>query len=194
MVSKEYLTALGQFIHHFSAAENMVHMGFYVAANLPQEVASIVKKDASTAAIISMIKALLSRSPLGSVERADVLKCIEQLGVISEFRNRVIHRGASASESGNLVADNLATMRSIESLELFEFSISDVKDAADDLLRITLRLMDALFPHTKRKNTAAFESALHAPWRHKRFSPRMPHQRPPEERPSRKPQRRPSQA
>lgn len=188
MVSKQYFTALGEFVHRYSNAEALVHMGFHIVAGIPQGVANIMKKEASAGNLVSMLKAMIPNSDLTPAVRQDLLSCLQQLEVISEFRHRAIHRGATATEGGKFVADNVATMRSIEGLEQIEFSIEDIEVASDDLLRMGLRLMDAFFPATKVKNSAAFEAALHAPWRHKRVQPHMPHQPPRPARPSRKPQ------
>jgi hypothetical protein len=98
-----------------------------------------------------------------------------QLNLISEFRDRVVHRGADPQPGNIFFSSNMATMKSVELAETYTFTLKDIRNATSDLQRIVLRVVCACHRIDAKIFFGKKKRQMFAPWRYKPLQPDNPH-------------------
>lgn len=190
MSRESYFKHLGEFVHAFAQTEAAIHLVFHVFAKIDAETANIIKNEAAASNVSKMIKSLAVANDFEDGTIAEINTLFDQFATISEFRHRVLHRGAipHENEPDTFVSNNAPTARSITSFEVSTFRLADLTSAASDLRCIGLRLMAAATPETHPLNPKIAPLAL-SPWRYKRVEPHIPYPgtKPKSQAPARKP-------
>lgn len=171
----DYYATLGRFIHRFSEAETCIHAAFAKFAKLDPKVASLLRKD-KVSQVSANIRDLVALNGFDPELVADVVACLDQFAAISSFRHEQVHRNTSLTEDGTYETTNLATIKSIEGLEISRFTVRDLHDASTDLARLTLRLVYCAEDYKGNLLTAHQKRVLYSAWRYKRVEPDRPHQ------------------
>ena len=176
MSRDSYFKHLGEFVHTFAQTESIIHLVFHIFAKIDAEIASIIKNEASANNVSKMVKALAVANDFDERIIIELNTLFAQFATISEFRHRVLHRGALPhdTEPDTFVSNNVPTARNVTSLEISTFKLSDLTDAYMDLRSIVLRLMAAALPTEYPLKPELAESAL-SPWRYKRVEPHNPY-------------------
>lgn len=172
----EYYAALGEFIHHFTKVENVVHLAFPIVAGISDEKATAIKRQMAAKELITIIKDLLPLSDFPADAQSEILESFQQFAHIATFRNAILHRGADLLQ-GWLVLTNSATAKSSDSYEEMYFTVHDLHAATNDLLRIRLRLSAALQRVPPEALTRS-DPGFFGPWRYKYAPPEKPYQLP----------------
>ena len=173
-----YHEALGQFVDNFAATESIIQLCFHHFAKLDPIRANIIKNEMSTGSLLTVTKALLKEE--NALVYAEVACVLDQYSIISEFRHKVIHRGADPRYvmEGKLVATNASTARSAEAYEQTEFSVEMLTAATLDLWFVGLRLLNAADPEGCPLRRYQLGHDALAPWRYRRVESRRPYQAP----------------
>ncbi|HTE16353.1 MAG TPA: hypothetical protein VK642_14860 [Burkholderiales bacterium] len=163
---KSYFYAIGRFIHFFSRVESALHVSFAEFASIPDPVARAIKRGSKSGELIAMIKGVIVATKMNEKDTKEIKTVFDQFEAIAQFRDRVIHRGASVKTDGTFFSSNLATMKTPELWEFTTFTVQDIRNATDDLIRINLRILRIAFdlPMRAMKSRAR---GLFLPWRYK---------------------------
>ena len=176
MSRESYFKHLGEFVHAFAQTEATIHLVFHVFAQIEADTANIIKNETTASNVSKMIKALAVANDFEEKIIAEITVLFDQFATISEFRHKVLHRGAIPhdSEPDTFVSNNAPTARSIASFEISTFRLADLLSATTDLRFIGLRLLAAAMPTVHPLNPALATHAI-SPWRYKRVEPRTPY-------------------
>lgn len=162
---QEYLATLGEFVDTYASIESLVHHSFRLFAKMNSEMAMAIKGAMRLSDLMTLIKRVMVVKKWLAEDCAEISGAFEQLNVISEFRDRVLHRGATIEKEGHLQSSNLATMKSFDLAEFVVFKVSDIENAAADLRQIRSRIGLVLY---RRKITTEFSresiEAVRQPW------------------------------
>lgn len=187
MVDDAYLRELGRFVHMYSRAESTIHFVFPPLTGISLEQSRVIKKDMTTSSVVVLLLGLVEESWLDTQERDEIKNCLGQFNVITGFRNKAIHRGASRLPDGTYQTTNYATMKSLEAFEISKFDLHYLQNAAIDLGRISIRLFDVIDKDNLSRDPVA-QAALLSPWLCKPVQldrPKQSHPRPRKSSPSR---------
>jgi len=101
----------------------------------------------------------LSNSP----DQQEFATVIEQFNLVTEFRDRIVHRMIRFNE-GEAISDNAHTYRRHADREIMRFKVSDVRNAARDLNAIATRLVKVINPKPWERAPADQIEELFEPW------------------------------
>lgn len=128
--------------------------------------------------LIPLTKRVMRARKWSASDCAEIAGALDHLNVLSEFRDRVLHRGADFERSGTLLSTNVATSRSIDLIEFISFNISDIENAIEDLAQIRARISLVVFGKALAKRfPREVIDAAREPWRYKSVRRETIHQR-----------------
>jgi len=170
---KDYIFALGKFIHLYSAVERMWHEAFRSISRIPISVARAMVGSARGGDLVAMTRRVAKVKKMNKRNLEELENLSVQFHAIAEFRDRLIHRNSEIREK-IIYSTNKSSAKSKEDFEYIEFTIDDLQRASMDLasieFRLTLfvpRLAVAAIPHS---HDWFFE-----PWRYKRLELKTPY-------------------
>lgn len=170
---KKYTSALGLFVDQYAAAEAFVHLCFARFAKMNRDLAMAIKGAMRLSDLMALTKRVMVVKRWPEEDRALIERAFTHLNDISEFRDRVLHRGAYVDSEGNLLSTNVATMKSFDLMETVNFKIKDVEDATEDL-RAIQRLISLVAYRRKvmkRYGPELIDEELKQPWRYRPVKP-----------------------
>jgi hypothetical protein len=176
---KPFRLALGNFVCHFAGLENMVHMMFHAFSGISQANGRVIIGGMRFADILIIVTKLVDSSTLSAKQKSEYRACVDQINHLAKFRHVLIHRGGSTGP-GKSRSTNAITAKTPESVEVWEFTVSDIDAAAHDAHQIAYKLWLRLIAPQQEIVFPAnvMQPALDAPWRYKPLQPKRPHQRP----------------
>lgn len=180
----KYFMELGIFVHTYSKVEAFVHLMFPRIAKVQPSVANAIKRSMKVSELISIIKPLLVLNDYSSEVILESEKLFSHFAHISEFRHKIIHRGADLLEDGSLFSHNSPTMGLAERFETMKFSVEDIEHASEDLRRMQLRIL-LLGSGCSRELILQNDQNAFAPWLYTHVQPMTPNQRLPAKTPAR---------
>lgn len=175
MPNKTYFYAIGKFMHSYTRTENMIHLMFAPLTGLNEYVAMAIKGATRVSDVMAMIRRIVIINEMPKEFREDLESAFTQFDQISQFRDRVIHRGANpAGQPGEYISTNVATMRAFNLLEIAEFKIGDIRAATTDLERIWYELIRVAkrLPKITNPRHRGYRKYLVGPWRYKFVRPK----------------------
>jgi hypothetical protein len=131
----QYFAGLGQFIHEFARAENLVYFALALQTRMDLAVARVVLSGVSLDQAKSQI--LRSRQALGLPEDPVLKRAFAQLSVIANARNQIVHNGARFNE-GELIAQSMLDLISNNTRRAVPVSIEGLKRMIADLRTIQI--------------------------------------------------------
>lgn len=186
----EYFETLGRFVDAFTHAEKIVHLSFEPHSGFTHEVARTIKGGMKLSDLIALIKRLLVANNAPKETLNEFSTIFDQLSIISQFRDSIIHRGIYMNDDGALSVNNFATAKSIDQFEIANFSLDDIRCATRDLQKITDRIIRVTWG---MHHDLQISWDLDGPWLYKQVQLRNPRQQPRSKTPGRKRQQKPSQ-
>ncbi len=175
---RKYLLALGEFVDGYSFTEAVWHWALRKWAGIDQNITRAMTGGIRGGEVLSALKRILKVVNIDKTINQEISSLIEQFNTISEFRDRLIHRGAHYDpDFSRLISTNEYYYKVREDFESLTFGISDIENAHNDVVMIGLRLILCALPEDSsgaeqlKKNVMKW---THAPWRYKRLRPDTP--------------------
>jgi len=134
-----YWAALGEFIHHFSKVERMLHIVLRQQSGADARVCKAVfsgLRNDTCRDYINRVCDAMGRSEL----KARLKGVFDQLGQISAARNAIVHWGASTLEDDSIVAMNEFLAHTDEKFRQIPLSTVILRSMIDDLIKINIHL------------------------------------------------------
>lgn len=179
--TKDYFFSLGKFIHFYALAESHWHLAFRAIADIPEEVSRALVGNVRGGDLIGSTKRVAKIRKLGEEQLEELEYLSAQFNLISEFRDRLVHRSALPNIK-IITSTNYESAKSLEDLEILEFTEYDLMYAAIDLTNIAARL--SLFvPELAARVPPYSIDWYFEPWRYKRIQPQTPNRQPKPKRP-----------
>jgi hypothetical protein len=186
----DYFRTFGYFMNQFANVEAMVHALLRRITSLPDKEARVISGGMRLGDVIDITRRLARVRNLPPKPVALMEKAFQQLALIGNLRDKLVHRGASISVSGDeITSSNARTVRFKEDTEILKLSVQDIEAAALDLGVIFIRFL-TLYHSGPNFEKAALRAMLKdEPWLYKPRQPETPHRQPREDRkPSGRPQ------
>jgi hypothetical protein len=163
---KTYYAALGRFVDLYSRVETAVTLTLWHYAQTTPEIAKIVFAGATIGRGSAFIKELATATGAPQELQADLKNVIQQLDIIKEARNIILHYGASSVAEGNAIVSNALKAKGTPST--FPISPDILDDMASDLKKILAHLNE-LHLKERSEHTLLTDPETHA-WQYKRPS------------------------
>lgn len=172
---RDYFEALGEFIQNFAEVENFLKLLCSVLAQTDAKTSEILFSNYSINHAKTFIESTIKERGYEYSKLA--LKCLSQLLIISQKRNKIIHLGVRFQDNTMLVSSMFSRAQDNKQ-NGFAIETKDIASMAKDL-RSILSAMSAflLRVSTKLPGTVSsgpipdiliesFERAAHAPWQY----------------------------
>ena len=178
----DYLMALGSFVDAFSQVEIFFHFVLRWYTKTPAGIARAVFSGARIEVSRGFLRRLRDAGIITDEEWASLEPIIEQLRIITEKRNEILHYGARNVADGQGLVTNAVMALTAERITSFPISAKILRDMTDDLRKILIFLAAG---HMGFSPPSALSSEigemLRLAWRYK-----SPQQLPNRSRPTRK--------
>lgn len=161
---------LGEFICRYAELESACHAMFDSISGLSRPVARSIMGNARFSDLVSTLTKLVEVGQFSKSQKVDFLCCIDQLNALTQLRNKLVHRGATA-KGEEITSTNLITAKSREAVEILRLHISDLENASSDLMRLHWRLLLVISPDILDKLDAPFLQRLSEPWDYRSVQP-----------------------
>jgi len=169
-----YYIAFGRFIHWYARVEAATHEVFEWSADFTRDEARAITSGMRLNDIMSMTKRLAAFRK--SVEaQKEIAYVYDHLSTLSKLRDLLVHRGAEVI--GDIAySTNVRTVKSKADWEVFDIKISEIEAAADDCMRIWVRIRELIDPDPKSVYAHGDGAEwLARPWQYKYRQPKFPH-------------------
>jgi hypothetical protein len=174
---RKYLLALGKFVSIYSQTEAMWHAALRRWAGVDEKISRALTGGMRGGEVTNTLRKIMQVVKIEKPKENELKSLITQFNDIAQFRDRLIHRGASYSpDFQQLVSTNDAYYRTLEDFETLAFNRDDMKHASQDLGRIMLRLLYAMLPdgYSVPGVSEKHQRWIHAPWSYKLLRPETP--------------------
>lgn len=178
-IEDEYYLALGKFVDAFASAEKWIHLAFFKFSKMKLDMVMAIKGGMRVSDLAPLTRRVLVINKFPKKTQREVDNCLNQFNLISTFRDRVLHRGASITDDGKYESTNFATMKSYDLLEQVNFDVNTIRDATADLLRIGVRIAQTSYPDLKSADPRVHMRYVHLPWLYKSVELKTPNRLPP---------------
>ena len=165
-----FYAALGRFITAYALAEAGVHIAARYFSGLSEKNARVIFAGMRLGDLSERLRKLtLNTSHFSSVD-----ELLLQLDVIGTERDKLVHRLVEYDPKHGLTVTNKLTVKSLENVEIHNFSIDELEAMKEDCTRIYFRLtaeIKGLDGPSATKHGVTILS-LYGPWRYKRPQPK----------------------
>jgi hypothetical protein len=168
-----YFAAYGRFIANYAAAEQAVHFLARRLSRLTDAKARIIFSGMRLSDLAERVRGLLRVTNSTSKKYNEIDACLTQLDLISDERNKLIHRWVIYSNR-KIWVSNVATAKIRASFEVVSFDIDDFKHMNDDCLAISFRLTRYIGQYALSRPSRKSLAWARSPWRYKRTAPNTP--------------------
>jgi hypothetical protein len=135
-----YVHALGEFVHCFSAVELAVHSCLYHHSKVSNEVRRAVFSGVRVKEGISFLRRLAEAGEINPEEWAKMKPLFNQLNILTDRRNGLLHYGADGVEEGTPFVSNMSRALTWDKVEEFPVSARMLRRMTHDLNTIFFAL------------------------------------------------------
>jgi hypothetical protein len=161
-----FYAALGRFVTAYALAEAGVHITARHFSGLSDEHARVIFGGMRLGDLSERLRKLTDDTQYFS----EIDELLTQLDGISKERDKLVHRLVEYDSKAGLTVTNKLTVKSIENVEVRNFSVQELSDMESDCKRIYFRLTSQI-KGIDGPSAAKFGFTilgLHAPWQYKR--------------------------
>lgn len=172
---RDYFEALGEFIQNFAEVENFLKLLCSILAQTDAKTSEILFSNYSINHAKTFIEATIKERGYKHSELA--LKCLSQLLIISQKRNKIIHLGVRFQDN-NMLVSSMFSRTQDNKQNGFVIETKDIASMAKDLrsilnvmsaflLRVSIKLPGTIFSGASPDSfIEPFERAARAPWQY----------------------------
>lgn len=174
-----YHQALGRFVHEFAGIEAMLQFVLRHYTKVSEDARRAVFSGVRINEAISFLRRLAAVKEIGDSDWATLKPLLDQLSIINDRRNALLHHGAKGIAEGRPVTSNDIVALTPGRVRAFPMSARSLKGMSDDLRQIWFGLSyyhvgPRWLPRGDSKEWV--EKELAAPWRY--IPPRPKQNRP----------------
>jgi hypothetical protein len=173
---EQYYADLGRFIVAHAGVENSLHELARKLSGLKDEKARVLFSGMSIGQVNTRTRALIRFSRLGAKTKANLNSCLDQMNVIGNQRDKMVHRDSTYA-GGKMTVTNVLTSKSELEFERDQFTRTDLGYLYLDCLAINLRF---LFVHVRKARRSISQETyrqINGPWQYIPPSPQTPKRR-----------------
>lgn len=181
----KFLLALGMLIQGYAQTEFMLRHALEVRAGGRLDVVRVLMGTVGTSQVIDRLKEFLRLPdflPISEADRADVRDALHHFGLITKLRDRLVHAGAHALDTGKLLIRPKAPARiDPDDLDEHLYETPMLYDMIIDLQLIETKIIlhfDLFGSDPEPGVVERWRADAARPWRYKHRPPKTPNRQP----------------